>query len=307
MIAAVCKDANRIYRLFCARNPSFAKNGKVSIIAHSLGSALTADILSSQATFVKPLSEMSSEEQKSETQFIFDCRNVFLVGSPLAFFLHLGRGQLIARRGRERTQNVERGIALTSPRYGCLAADAVYNIYNSTDPVAFSLNATVDSNYASKIAAIAIPSSNVTLVQNLSETYNKVTKIFDVTNFFGGGGNSSNTGEEYVEAGEVEKLVRQKLDLDKAKPAVNSESGGKKKVGPPVIKRPGTGLKRMPSEKPMSAQEYEKISRAEKRFVCFPPRIISSRLLIISIGYFYSITNYFDWLQIQRFKSSWLC
>lgn len=269
MIAAVCKDANRIYRLFCARNPSFAKNGKVSIIAHSLGSALTADILSSQATFVKPLSEMTSEEQKSETQFIFDCRNVFLVGSPLAFFLHLGRGQLIARRGRDRTQNVEKGIALTSPRYGCLAADAVYNIYNSTDPVAFSLNATVDSHYASKISAIAIPSSNVTLVQNLSETYNKVTKIFDVTNFFGGG-NSSNVSEEYAEAGEVEKLVRQKLDLDKAKTAVSSESSGKKKVGPPpVIKRPGSGMKRMPSERPMSLEEYEKISRAEKRFAFF--------------------------------------
>lgn len=88
-IPRVQKDANRIYRLFCARNPNFAKNGHVSIIAHSLGSALTADILSSQPTFVKPLDEMMPDERNSETQFVFDTRVLILVGSPVCPFISL--------------------------------------------------------------------------------------------------------------------------------------------------------------------------------------------------------------------------
>lgn len=40
-------EINRLYDAFCKRNPSFTeKNGKVSIVAHSLGSVITYDILS---------------------------------------------------------------------------------------------------------------------------------------------------------------------------------------------------------------------------------------------------------------------
>lgn len=71
---------------------------------------------------------MTREDKFSEEHFIFDTRTVFLVGSPLAFFMHLGRGQLIARSGRERTKNVGRDIALERKgRYGCMAVDNVYN------------------------------------------------------------------------------------------------------------------------------------------------------------------------------------
>lgn len=60
--------------------------------------------------------------------FAFDTRVVFMVGSPLAFFLHLGKGQLIARAGRERTKNAPKDVALErSGRYGCLAVDTIYN------------------------------------------------------------------------------------------------------------------------------------------------------------------------------------
>lgn len=110
------------------------------------------DILSAQPTFVKPLKEMTREEKYSEEKFVFDTRIVILVGSPvgpflfpprcehsleanvsrrrpqLGFFLHLGKGQLIARKGRARTKKVGRDIALDrAGRYGCMAVDAVYN------------------------------------------------------------------------------------------------------------------------------------------------------------------------------------
>lgn len=101
---------------------------------------MAADILSSQPTFVKQpelsvrtpgprvAPERASPKAQEGLTFAFDTRTLILVGSPLAFFLHLGKGQLIARKGRERTKDVGRDIALDrAGRYGCLACDSVYN------------------------------------------------------------------------------------------------------------------------------------------------------------------------------------
>lgn len=142
MLRSVVRECNRIYTLFSRRNPDFEKKGgTVSIIAHSLGSVMAADILSNQPTFVKqpelsvrtPGPRVTSDKpavgaKQDGLTFAFDTRVLILVGSPLAFFLHLGKGQLIARRGRERTRNVGRDIALDrAGRLGCLACDSVYN------------------------------------------------------------------------------------------------------------------------------------------------------------------------------------
>lgn len=38
----LCSEVNRLYALFCEKNPYFkAKNGKISVIAHSLGKSYT--------------------------------------------------------------------------------------------------------------------------------------------------------------------------------------------------------------------------------------------------------------------------
>lgn len=42
VVKVVVQEANRVYRLFCQRNPGF--NGKVSIVAHSLGAPLAVDV-----------------------------------------------------------------------------------------------------------------------------------------------------------------------------------------------------------------------------------------------------------------------
>jgi len=45
MIDAVKAELNRTYRLWCQRNPDFVRRGgRVSLICHSLGSALAADM-----------------------------------------------------------------------------------------------------------------------------------------------------------------------------------------------------------------------------------------------------------------------
>ncbi|KAL8292387.1 hypothetical protein RQP46_000999 [Phenoliferia psychrophenolica] len=259
MIKAVVQDANRIYRLFCARNPGFAAHGRVSIIAHSLGSTLCTDILSTQPTFVKPLADMTPSEKGTETQFVFDTRVLILVGSPLAFFLHLGKGQLIARKGRARSKNAAPDIALD---HGCLAIDTLYNVYAQTDPVAFSLNATVDAQYSRLIRPIAIPSTNTTLLQNLSDTYARVSRMFDVSSLWASG---------EAKAAEVADAVEEKVHQQQRAEAGDETQDGVPKMKGPVA-RPGKGLKRMPSEKPMSEAEFVRIERAEKRFKALNPR-----------------------------------
>lgn len=126
MIEAVCSQANKLYRLWIARNPHFEEYGRVHIIAHSvslkdmataglgarsralnfpkLGSALVAHILSNQSTKMPRLSQLP-KQVISETmdRFLFNTSNLFLVGSPLGIFLHLEQAQLMPRKGRERT------------------------------------------------------------------------------------------------------------------------------------------------------------------------------------------------------------
>ena len=104
MIEAVCLQANKLYRLWIARNPDFEAHGRVHIIGHSLGSALVAHILSNQPTKMPPLSHLPKQViTKTRDRFLFNTSDFFLCGSPLGIFLHLDQTQLMPRKGRERT------------------------------------------------------------------------------------------------------------------------------------------------------------------------------------------------------------
>ncbi|KZO92672.1 hypothetical protein CALVIDRAFT_504021 [Calocera viscosa TUFC12733] len=143
MIEGVCSQANRAYRLWCERHPDFQDSGRVHIIAHSLGAALAAQILSDQDTHV-PRYTLGDPIPKD--RFIFDTSNLFMLGSPLGIFMHVYQSQLIARRGRERTKYAEPDVALDrTGKFGCLAVDAIYNIFNGPDPVAYLCNPCVDA------------------------------------------------------------------------------------------------------------------------------------------------------------------
>jgi hypothetical protein len=90
MVQAVVKEANRVYRLWCKNNPGFQENGRVHLIAHSLGTAMTLDILSHQPTQL-PDVDFSVTELRDDI-FEFDAKNVFFCGSPAGFFLLLNKG-----------------------------------------------------------------------------------------------------------------------------------------------------------------------------------------------------------------------
>lgn len=158
IIKSVIREANRVYHLWKDCNPYFLENkGRIFIIGHSLGSTVVFDILSLQPTFVK---EITIDDD--ESCFIFDTNGFFCFGGPVGFFLHLNQQSIIPRRGRgsSRYEINKNFINSDVPksytydgydRYGCLAVDSFYNIYNHLDPVAMRLNPTVDLSFSKGI------------------------------------------------------------------------------------------------------------------------------------------------------------
>jgi DDHD domain len=85
---------NRIYNLFRQRNPTF--KGKVSLLGHSLGSAICFDILCRQP-LRNDLPVPKEFNLDSRLALHFDVHGFFAVGSPVGLFQML-RGRNIAAR-----------------------------------------------------------------------------------------------------------------------------------------------------------------------------------------------------------------
>jgi len=164
MISACIQEANRIYRLWCANNIGFAKDGRVHLIAHSLGSVMAIDILSQQPTHADPQYSDPSfpETDLPNDSFIFNTTNLFVCGSPVGLFLLMKNANLLPRRGKEKPgagMYATSGVAGEQGTYGCLAVDNIYNVINPYDPVACRINPTVDTVYASTLKPATVPSS----------------------------------------------------------------------------------------------------------------------------------------------------
>ncbi|KAF3384566.1 hypothetical protein F1880_002795 [Penicillium rolfsii] len=173
MIKAVAKEANRIYRLWCKNNPGFQDNGRVHLIAHSLGSVMAVDILSHQPTNIDRF-DFPNTPLHGDI-FEFDTRNLFLCGSPVGFFLLLNKASLRPRKGREKpgSEGEDRlpGVAGEAGKYGCLAVDNLYNIMHTTDPIAYRVNAAIDSDLANSLKTASIPSSTSSFIQSFGSVF----------------------------------------------------------------------------------------------------------------------------------------
>jgi DDHD domain len=97
---------NRIYALYKARNPTF--KGTVSLVGHSLGSAICFDILCRQPLPTDiPFSKDFHFDPRLKLDF--ECHAFFAFGSPIGLFQML-KGRTIASRGR-----VEGGRLVNTP------------------------------------------------------------------------------------------------------------------------------------------------------------------------------------------------
>lgn len=178
MIAALVAEANRVYRLWCQNNPGFSQNGRVHLVAHSLGTAMALEILSKQPTTI-PCLDLARDLPLSD-RFEFDTKNLFLLGSPAGFFLLLERGNLIPRRGRlkpgaDRGDVTDGDIVGNHGEFGCLAVDNIYNILAKEDPIAYLLNGTIDPKYASGLKQAYVPSSTTSMLQSIGNAMRGIT------------------------------------------------------------------------------------------------------------------------------------
>ncbi|KAL7894055.1 DDHD domain-containing protein [Trichoderma sp. SZMC 28014] len=172
MIASLVKEANRVYRLWCHNNPGFAENGRVHLVAHSLGSVMAVEVLSRQPTDLPPLDLVRLEPETK--YFEFDTRNLFLMGSPTGFFLLLERGALTPRRGRvkpgmDENEVKAENIGGDTGMFGCLAVDNIYNILAKEDPIAYLLNGTVDPAYAASLKTAYVPTSSASFFKSVGD------------------------------------------------------------------------------------------------------------------------------------------
>lgn len=103
----VQRECNRVFELFMQRNPHF--NGKVSLVGHSLGSAILFDILCRQKEADRPVAHgryrsrsqrtatTPAKDQKQDLGLNFEVEDFFCLGSPLGLYQML-KGRRIAGR-----------------------------------------------------------------------------------------------------------------------------------------------------------------------------------------------------------------
>ncbi|WFD01311.1 hypothetical protein MYAM1_004073 [Malassezia yamatoensis] len=176
ILDAVRLELNRLYRLFLQRNPEFLqRGGKVSILGHSLGSALASDLLTDQPTYVAPLNEQDAFRKHLTTpHLLFNVEHFFSVGSPLPLLYYLKGSRLIARRrtsSKNPYQEQEDITCDTVGQQGCLAAEQIHNIYAATDPVSFQISATVDAAYARLLRPVEVPRDPALLPRALNQPH----------------------------------------------------------------------------------------------------------------------------------------
>ncbi|KAJ8652448.1 hypothetical protein O0I10_011915 [Lichtheimia ornata] len=175
MTSIITREINRVYRLFVRRNPDFIeRNGKVTLLGHSLGSLLAFDILSTQPeqpltreartlSMLDDLQASSMAMDKKSPALLFPVRNFFAVGSPLGVILLL-RGYKIASRkcleedmANGKVNNFGDMSKSSSTVSFCYpAVENLYNIFHKSDPVAYRLEPLIARQHSAKLKPVPI-------------------------------------------------------------------------------------------------------------------------------------------------------
>lgn len=135
--AGLQKKLNRLYFMFASRHPGW--QGKVSILAHSLGCVIVYDIVTG---WMGPDTRLPSPQaQEVLLQGLqFPIENLFCLGSPLSVFLAL--------RTRAPSNRLD-----VMPQSLC---KRFYNIFHWSDPVAYRMEPLLERGY-SKVEPVLIP------------------------------------------------------------------------------------------------------------------------------------------------------
>ncbi|KAF2402548.1 DDHD-domain-containing protein [Trichodelitschia bisporula] len=147
----VLEECNRIYTLFKQRNPSF--KGKVSLMGHSLGSAIMFEILCNQPSPSKPRSGSGARRntlRQPLPTLAFDVEDFYALGSPIALFQML-QGHVISARSSNSVSppsssddiSEDPGTAIVSP-----LCRRTFNIFHPTDPISYRIEPLISPSMA---------------------------------------------------------------------------------------------------------------------------------------------------------------
>lgn len=205
----VLAESNRIYSLFCERNPDF--KGKVSLIGHSLGSAILFDILSRQREnppYGSPAHNATHKRRRhggshgavKDMDFDFEVDHFFCLGSPIGLFQMLKGRNILARHSREDAIPAESPMDPEYMQDPFLAAGSakgfsggehissitglpptvsspkmgqLYNIFHPSDPIAYRLEPLI-SPAMSSMKPQPLPYTKKTIAANMSNIGTKV-------------------------------------------------------------------------------------------------------------------------------------
>ena len=171
----VVKESNRVYDTFKQRNPNFS--GKVSLIGHSLGSAVLFDILCQQKDH-RPLVSTSRKasirkptdnKRSSDVALKFDVEDYYCLGSPLGLYQMLNGRKIAGRRGLSNSGKTMDGQAMDDPFLGSASPDSgpvtdaddfaisksipkcvqLFNIFHPADPIAYRLEPLISTAMSS--------------------------------------------------------------------------------------------------------------------------------------------------------------
>ncbi|XP_036140465.1 phospholipase DDHD1 isoform X2 [Monomorium pharaonis] len=135
--AGLQKELNSLYFMFASRHPDW--QGKVSILAHSLGCVIVYDIVTG---WIGPDVRLSCPQAQEVLMqgLQFPIENLFCLGSPLSVFLALR-----TRAPSNRLDVMPQGLC-----------KRFYNIFHWSDPVAYRMEPLLERGY-SKIEPVLIP------------------------------------------------------------------------------------------------------------------------------------------------------
>ncbi|EKG09352.1 DDHD domain-containing protein [Macrophomina phaseolina MS6] len=151
----VLQECNRIYKLFKDRNPSF--NGKVSLVGHSLGSAIMFDLLCQQKDDTSYGERYKHHRRSDDLKLDFEIEDFYALGSPIGLFQMLS-GKTIAARTSQSKLHSEAHLQADDPFLGEPAGQSsstkashfdvttsspkcqrIFNIFHPTDPISYRL------------------------------------------------------------------------------------------------------------------------------------------------------------------------
>lgn len=160
----VLEECNRIYHLFMDRNPTFS--GKVSMIGHSLGSAIMFDLLCKQGR-----KDIHPRKDKHPLKLDFEVEDFYALGSPIGLFQMLKGRTITAREPATRSRNTSAtmedpmldasalgGGKKPTPNIDVLTGDLpvsspkcaqVFNIFHPTDPISYRMEPLISPSMSS--------------------------------------------------------------------------------------------------------------------------------------------------------------